>query len=386
MLLIVPALILSGCVVAGPRPGKSPAGAQTETAPPMGAGPDLSGSVPRPWGPLAGRLVASGLPRAKVVAFLNSPELRFSASPMETKLRELFGIFYKSELTKAVQENLWRLGYEVSIDGRLGSGTRNAVKAFQRDAGLAQDGRVTEALANRLKVMVATREVRDLSQYKPPPATPPSRAATHKQFTNDKAIGTIRSHYQVDRALFAGMESRFGVPGPLVASIMWIETGYGGFFGKSKAAFSLASMAASADYGLVASQLADLDTDSEARAFFLDYAGQRGRWAFQELRALLVYAWDNGLDPASFPGSIYGAIGYGQFMPSNIKKFAVDGDGDGRIDLFNKADAIHSVGNFLRESGWRGSMADEESRRKVIMLYNRSGIYVNTVLYVAERL
>jgi membrane-bound lytic murein transglycosylase B len=335
---------------------------------------------------LAGRLVASGLPRDKVVGFFRSPDLVFSASPMETKLRELFGILFRSDLTKAVQEDLWRLGYDVSIDGRMGSVTRTAIRAFQRDNGLPQDGRPTDALAKRLKALTIAREVRDLSQYKPPPSAPPSRSATHRQFTNDRAIGEIRSYYLADLPIFQSMEARYGVPGPLVASIMWIETGYGRFFGKSKAAYSLASMAASADYGLVAPRLGDIDAGAQERAFLVDYASQRGDWAFGELRDLLIYAWDNRLDPASFPGSIYGAIGYGQFMPSNIKKFAVDGDGDGRVDLFNKADAVFSVANYLSKSGWRGEMPDEESRRKVIMLYNRSGIYVNTVLYVAQKL
>jgi membrane-bound lytic murein transglycosylase B len=143
-------------------------------------------------------------------------------------------------------------------------------------------------------------------------------------------------------------------------------------------------MAAASDYSLVAEQLTDLDVDQETRAFMIDTAKKRGAWAADELKALLDYAWRNGLDPASFPGSVYGAIGYGQFMPSNIAKFAVDGDGDGRIDLFNKTDAIFSIGRYLRDSGWQGSMPDEEARRAVIMLYNRSGVYVNTVLYVAR--
>jgi membrane-bound lytic murein transglycosylase B len=303
---------------------------------------------------------------------------------MEAKLRELFGIFYRSDLTRAVQEKLWQLGYDVTIDSRYGSMTSKFIKQFQNDHGLSPDGRVTDELNLRLKVTLAAAKVRDLAAYKPPPTTPPSRSQTYQQFTNQTAIRDIKAFYEADRPLFAKMEARFGVPGPLVASIMWIETGYGRFFGRNRAAFSLASMAAATDYRLVASNLTDIDTNNEARTFLADYAQKRGRWAFGELRALLVYAWDNGLDPSVFLGSIYGAIGYGQFMPSNIGKFAVDGDGDGRIDLFNKADAIFSVGKFLADSGWRGDMKDEEKRRKVIMLYNRSGVYVNTVLYVAS--
>jgi membrane-bound lytic murein transglycosylase B len=164
---------------------------------------------------------------------------------------------------------------------------------------------------------------------------------------------------------------------------MWIETGYGSFFGKSKAAASLASMAASADYALIAPAVADLDVDQEARAFLVENARQRGQWAQDELVSLLAYAWANRLDPLAFPGSIYGAIGYGQFMPSNVAKYAVDGDGDRRIDLFNKPDAIFSIGKFLRDHGWTTAKT-EESRRQVIMRYNKSGTYVNTVLYVAQ--
>jgi membrane-bound lytic murein transglycosylase B len=333
---------------------------------------------------LAGRLKAGGLPESNLVTFFNNPELIFNPTPMETKLRELFGIFYRSDLTKSVQEKLYQLGYDVLIDGRLGSGTRKVVKMFQTDHGLPATGRVNDDLDRRLSAVLVVSKVRDLSSYQPPAAVTPSRTATHSQFTNPTAIKNIKNHYLSDKIIFDQMEKVYNVPGPLVASIMWIETGYGSFFGKAKAAYSLASMAAASDYNLVAGGLTDLDSDNETRTFMIETAQKRGAWATNELAALLSYAWQNNLDPASFPGSVYGAIGYGQFMPSNISKFAVDGNRDGRIDLFNKTDAIFSIGRYLHESGWQGPMNDEEARRKVIMLYNRSGVYVNTVLYVAK--
>ncbi|MDR1872885.1 MAG: lytic murein transglycosylase, partial [Deltaproteobacteria bacterium] len=159
--------------------------------------------------------------------------------------------------------------------------------------------------------------------------------------------------------------------------------GYGSFFGNNKAAAVLASMAASENYSLVAPYLSDLDIDAESRAFLIERAQRRGEWAKGELISLLTYAWANQLDPLTFPGSIFGAIGYGRFMPSNVAKYAVDGDGDKRIDLFNKPDAIFSVGRFLRDHGWTKATT-EEKRREVIMRYNKSGTYVNTVLYVAK--
>jgi membrane-bound lytic murein transglycosylase B len=302
---------------------------------------------------------------------------------METKLRELFGILYRSDLTKDIQEKLYQLGYDVLIDGRGGPGTKKAIQAFQKDHNLKTDGKGGDVLAAVLAQLVKKAAVRSLADYRPPAATIPSRSATYPQFTNPSVIEKIKAHYAADKALFDRMTRVYQAPGPLVASIMWIETGYGNFFGKNLAAQVLASMAASENFNLMAPYLGDLTTEPEAKVFLMEQARQRAQWARKELASLLVYAWANRLDPLKFPGSIYGAIGYGQFMPSNVAKYAVDGDGDQRIDLFNKVDAIFSVGKFLREHGWP-SAHNEEARRAVIMRYNKSGVYVNTVLYVAR--
>jgi membrane-bound lytic murein transglycosylase B len=374
------ALFLAGCAYKAESPvSEVPPDEETELpARPLSA-------IPAPWSALAGRLVARGLPEAKVREFFSSPELVFTQAPMEAKLRELYGIFYRSDLTKDVQEKLYQLGYDVLIDGRNGPGTKKAVKAFQKDRQQAQTGRVDEVLATVLGHLVKKARVRTLAEYKPPVASAPSRSATYPQFTKPSAIAQIKAHYENDKPLFDLMAKTYQVPGALAASIMWIETGYGNFFGKNKAAASLASMAAAEDYDLVAPYVEDLEADPESKAFLAENALKRGQWARVELESLLRYAWDNRLDPLSFPGSIYGAIGYGQFMPSNVAKYAVDGDGDRKIDLFAKPDAIFSIGKFLREHGWLAAK-NEEGRRQVIMRYNKSGTYVNTVLFVARTL
>jgi membrane-bound lytic murein transglycosylase B len=375
---------LAGCaIVSSPEVGPASPPPQADREPVPVAGQPLAG-VPQPWGRLAGSLVRQGLPADRVRGFFGSPGLAFTPAPMETKLRELFGILFRSDLTKLVQERLYQLGYSVAIDGRNGSGTKRAIQAFQREMGLQADGMVTDGLAGQLEAALRTGRKRTLDGYAPPQARAPDRSTTHGQFTNAGAVQKIRALYQADRDIFDRMERAYRVPGPLVASIMWIETGYGSYFGKARAAASLASMAASADYGLVAQRLADLDRDAETRAFFSETAVKRGAWARDELAALLRFAWANGHDPMEFPGSVYGAVGYGQFMPSNIAKYAVDGDGDQRIDLFQKTDAIFSIGNFLRQHGWSGDMSAEEKRRAVIRKYNNSGVYVNTVLYVMD--
>ena len=112
---------------------------------------------------------------------------------------------------------------------------------------------------------------------------------------------------------------------------------------------------------------------------------QKADWAYTELKALIDYAQVSGFDPLALPGSIYGAIGLCQFMPSNVLSYGVDADHDGRIDLFAKADALYSIANYLQEHGWKCTM-DKPSKVRVIFDYNRSSVYVNTVLAVAEDL
>lgn len=374
------AIFLSGCISTRPIDPKT-----GDNTTPGGGGSHAGLPKGHPWGNLSSRLAKEGFSSKQISALFNSPGLTYSSAPMETKLRELYGIFYKSERTKLAQEKLYQLGYDVYIDGRFGGGTRNAVKAFQRDQGLSQTGQITDSLVTQMDKAMKGKSLRSLSSYTPPPATKPSRTTTYKQFTNSDALAQVTANYKSDKAIFDRMEKKFGVPGPVVAGIMMVETGYGNYFGKNSAVQMLASMAASKDFSLIKPAVNDLcQSDAEAAAWLAETADKRGDWAYQELVALLHYVYQSGAAPQSVPGSIYGAVGYGQFMPSNIAKYGADGNGDGRIDLFNKEDAIFSTGRFLKEHGWQGNMKGEESRRAVVMKYNKSAPYVNTVLYLAD--
>jgi membrane-bound lytic murein transglycosylase B len=345
--------------------------------------------VPAPWRGPAARLAARGLPASSLASFFNSPGLIYSSEPMAAKLKELHGLIFQAKLTRELQEKLFQLGYDVQIDGRAGPDTKAVISRFQADQGrpaVGEVSRVTLAQVNRAMRKKAGG-LRPLSAYRPPPPAPPSPAATYGQFTNPQALKEIGAFFKADLALFRGLTRRFGVPGEVAAAIMWVETGYGRNFGRQKAASMLASMAAaSSNFSLVAPAVAELGRDGETLAFLRRTAVERGDWALDELEALLRYAEANGLDPAALPGSIYGALGWGQFMPSNVLKYGADGDGDGRVDVFNKADAVLSIGRFLQAHGWRGPNMGEAERRAVIMKYNRSGVYVNTVLQVADRL
>jgi len=119
----------------------------------------------------------------------------------------------------------------------------------------------------------------------------------------------------------------YGVPEEIVVAIIGVETIYGRNTGNFRVAEALTTLA-------------------------FDYPS-RAEYFRSELEQFLLFARENGLDPLEPRGSYAGAIGTPQFMPGSIRKFAVDFDRDGRIDLRNStADAIGSVASFLSRHGW----------------------------------
>ncbi|MGL4209389.1 MAG: hypothetical protein ACRCTY_08375, partial [Candidatus Adiutrix sp.] len=101
-------LILAGCPL---KINGSPVGSATKIS-----------KVDEPWTKLAPKLIEKGFSQKQINDFFGSNNLLYSSKPMETKLRELHGIFYRSDLTREIQEKLFQLGYEIHIDGRYGSG------------------------------------------------------------------------------------------------------------------------------------------------------------------------------------------------------------------------------------------------------------------------
>jgi membrane-bound lytic murein transglycosylase B len=92
----------------------------------------------------------------------------------------------------------------------------------------------------------------------------------------------------------------------------------------------------------------------EALASLAFHYPPRAEFFRSELEQFLLLARENGVSPLAIKGSYAGAIGIPQFMPSSQRRFAVDFDGDDRIDLRNSnADAIGSVARFLQQHGWQ---------------------------------
>jgi membrane-bound lytic murein transglycosylase B len=120
---------------------------------------------------------------------------------------------------------------------------------------------------------------------------------------------------------------KYGVPPEYIVAIIGIETKWGGYMGKHRIIDALATLA-------------------------FDYP-RRAEYFSGELENFLIMARREGFDPFQPVGSFAGAMGYGQFMPSSYLKYAVDFDGNGRRDLWDKQDAIGSVAYYFQQHGWR---------------------------------
>ena len=134
-----------------------------------------------------------------------------------------------------------------------------------------------------------------------------------------------------------------------------VETALGTYPGKYMTINMLSTMAASKEPQVRKQILASLTEEQrnmQSPRVISKRLTKRAARGYRELKALINYVQENDLDPFTVVGSSEGAIGIPQFLPSNIEHYGRDGDGDGRIDLFNHSDAIASVAYFLRSRRW----------------------------------
>jgi membrane-bound lytic murein transglycosylase B len=211
--------------------------------------------------------------------------------------------------------------------------------------------------------------------------------ASYDQFLTEERLGRARAFFRENRALLDAAAGRTGVPGEVITAILMIESDFGSFrsiYPISNVFLSLLWAAQPENFGtvrgIVQQRLPDV-TPEKVR----EKSQAKARWAYEQLGFLLRIAEREKIDPLALEGSWAGAFGLPQFIPSSYWSYAVDGDEDHRVELFNKADAVYSVGNYLRAFGWRDN-PPLEKRRTAIRRYNNSDLYVDTVLAAAARL
>jgi len=163
-----------------------------------------------------------------------------------------------------------------------------------------------------------------------PPADPGIRSwqAYRARYVEAKRISLGLDFWRRHGRELAAAQARYGVPEEIIVAIIGVETIYGRNQGRFNTFAALATL-----------------------AFAYPPRAELFR---HELEELLLLAREARRNPLSYRGSYAGALGLPQFLPSSVRRYAVDGDGDGRIDLVNRADdAISSVANFLVIHGWQ---------------------------------
>ncbi|EHJ49052.1 Lytic transglycosylase catalytic [Solidesulfovibrio carbinoliphilus subsp. oakridgensis] len=224
-------------------------------------------------------------------------------------------------------------------------------------------------------------------EFEPKPKPSPKTLAqsNYRHFLVPAVIDGAVAFIRANQAAFDRARREFGPPPELVAAFLVVETKLGSYLGDRDAVSVLASLARSSDIDAIAPSMKTLQGDPDRRAFAANAARDRAEWAYRELLALLRYATATGKAPRTIPGSIYGAIGICQFMPTNALTYGIDADGDGVVDLFAPCDAIVSVASYLRGHGYRPDMTEAETA-KVVYAYNHSDLYVLGVMAVADRI
>ncbi|WP_241973884.1 lytic murein transglycosylase [Aliidiomarina iranensis] len=132
--------------------------------------------------------------------------------------------------------------------------------------------------------------------------------------------------YNEHRELLERIGAEYGVQPRFIVALWGIETNYGGYTGNFRVISSLSTMA---------------------------FEGRREEFFKRQLMQALEIIDAGHIEPEQMRGSWAGAMGQTQFMPSSFLAYAVDGDGDGKIDIWNSyADVFSSAANYLANVGW----------------------------------
>ena len=159
---------------------------------------------------------------------------------------------------------------------------------------------------------------------------------------------------------FASLERIYGVPAGVLIAIHGMETAFGNFMGDSS----------------VVSAIVTLTYDCRRSDFFKPHA----------IGALKLV--DQGSITGATKGAKHGELGHTQFLPGNALTYGVDGNGDGRVDLYNQTDALASTANFLRQKGWKPGRGYQEGEPNfaVIKQWNAATVYQQAIAIMAARI
>ena len=204
--------------------------------------------------------------------------------------------------------------------------------AQRTDVRMFVDQLVDEHQLNRRQLLrwfaAAQFQPKIVAAMQRPIVEPPKWFEYAPQFLSAERIDGGVAYFRAHEDDLARAEREYGVPSEIIVAIIGVETFYGRNVGSYRVFDALTTLA----------------FDYPRRAAFF-----RG-----ELRDFLLLMHEQGISPLAPKGSFAGAMGVPQFMPGSYRRFAVDFDGDGRIDLWESgADVVGSVAHYLARHDWQ---------------------------------
>ncbi|UWR25114.1 lytic murein transglycosylase [Sulfitobacter sp. S223] len=219
-------------------------------------------------------------------------------------------------------------------------------------AGVKQRG--LDALANAQYATATIQADRNQKSFK----------YTLDKFMQVRGANTIvsqgRKRKGQNAGFYSSLEQQYGVPAGVLLAIHGMETGFGGFMGGSA----------------VVSAITTLAYDCRRSAFFTPHA----------IGALMLV--DRGSITSNTKGAKHGELGHTQFLPGNALRYGVDGNGDGRVDLYNQTDAMASTANFLRKKGWKPGQGYQQGQPNfaVIKQWNAATVYQQAIAIMGAKI
>jgi len=183
-------------------------------------------------------------------------------------------------------------------------------------------------------------------------------------FVNTQRINGGVKFYREHQALLQAVSDKYGVDPLLILSFVGVETQYGTYASSYPVFNSLHTI--------------------------IHTLPRRAKWAEDEMVAWFMICRVDGLGPHAIKGSYAGAFGYGQFMPTSFKRYAVDMDGDGVREPFEWADVFGSIANYLLKRGKYQTdsldFSENSANWRAVYKYNPSRNYVKAVLELRAEL
>lgn len=215
-----------------------------------------------------------------------------------------------------------------------------------------------------------------------------NKYATHY---NRTAVSKTKAFLNVNMDLLSTAEKQFGVNKEILAALLYVETRHGNYLGNHNVASVYMSLAMADQPDLITMNLNALkakhsrkskEAFAKLESKLMKRVEQKTTWAIEQLIAL--DSMDSCCyDALSIHGSYAGAFGISQFIPDSYVRWAIDGNNDGKVDLFILEDAVFSAANYLKLHGWTD---DPQDQYDAIWGYNHSNAYVKAIQKLAGKI